>query len=448
MTPNESPPLNSSQLFTKVDNSPLILFRIAFGFLAVAESWGAIMTGWVNNAFVKPQMTFPFIGLEWLQPLPGYGMHVWYFVMGVFGLFMMLGYRYRLSAVMFALLWAGTYFMQKTNYNNHYFLMVLISGLMAVVPADRDLSLDAKSGRVPREQTCARWYILIFIAQVLIVYTYASIAKWYPDWWSGKVVGLFFSAKQNYFLIGPLLQKEWMHMFIAWGGILFDLLVAPALLWRRTRVTAFVVSVFFHLFNSAVFQIGIFPYMALAFTLFFFPGDVLRRRFYPKSRREPVHPEGSYPVNKVIAGLVAGYILIQVLVPLRHHLIPGSVYWTNEGHRMSWRMMLRIQTGYARFRVVDNKTGQEWQVQPRSVLTGKQSWKMAVNPDMLWQFVQYIKEEYTPISSGDISIYTESGVSLNRSSYAPLIDPGYDMAKARWNYFGRNEWLLDRETEL
>mgnify|MGYP001016147697 FL=1 len=63
-------------LYKSIDNSPLIAFRIFFGFLIACESFGAIMTGWVKKALIDPQFTFSFIGLEWLQPLPNNLMYV------------------------------------------------------------------------------------------------------------------------------------------------------------------------------------------------------------------------------------------------------------------------------------------------------------------------------------------------------------------------------------
>ena len=81
---------------------------------------------------------------------------------------------------------------------------------------------------------------------------------------------MLMQSKADYFLIGGLLQERWVHFFITYTGILFDLLIVPLLLIKRTRKWAFFASIFFHLFNSFVFQIGIFPYMSLAFSLFFF----------------------------------------------------------------------------------------------------------------------------------------------------------------------------------
>src|SRR5690554_893223 len=114
-------------LFKHIDNSPLIVFRIIFGLLCFLEAVGAIFTGWVKRTLIDPEFTFSFIGLEFLQPLPGNWMYVYFLIMGLFGLGIMLGYKYRFSAIMFALMWTTTYFMQKASYNNHYYLLMLLS---------------------------------------------------------------------------------------------------------------------------------------------------------------------------------------------------------------------------------------------------------------------------------------------------------------------------------
>ena len=43
------------KLFQPIDNAPLIIFRIFFGFLLAAETFGAILTGWVYRNFIEPK---------------------------------------------------------------------------------------------------------------------------------------------------------------------------------------------------------------------------------------------------------------------------------------------------------------------------------------------------------------------------------------------------------
>ena len=266
-------------LFTKVDNASLLIFRIFFGILIAAECYGAIATGWVRRTLVEPQFTFNFIGFDWLQPLPGWGMYFYFALMGTLGVCVALGYKYRFSMISFTLLWTGVYLMQKTSYNNHYYLLILIAAMMCFFPANANYSLGARQNPALKKNSMFSYVKWMVVLQLFIVYTYASIAKLYGDWLDFGIIKLLLSDKASYYLIGDLLQQPWIHKIVGVFGILFDLLVIPALLWKPTRKIAFIASVFFHLFNSIVFQIGIFPYLALAFTVFFFEAETLRNIF-------------------------------------------------------------------------------------------------------------------------------------------------------------------------
>lgn len=432
------------KFFRPVDNSPLILFRIIFGLLLFLEAWGAIATGWVKRAFIEPEHTFPFIDFSWLQPLPGYGMYIWYIIMGLAGLMVMLGYYYRWGIGIYAFMWAGVYLMQKTNYNNHYYLLMLLNFMMWLVPAHRYASLDVKRRPEIKSLTCPQWCLWLFAANMAIVYFYASVAKMYPEWLEAKPISIWFKAKSDYWLIGPLLLQEWFQSFVAWGGVLYDLLIGPGLIWKKTRKYAFVGSILFHLFNSAVFQVGIFPYLGIAIGVFFFEPEVVRRIFFrkkPSLEGRSIDPY-MYPARSWLVYAFSAYLIIHVLLPLRHWLYPGDVNWTEEGHRLAWHMMLRVKTGYVNFRVVDNDTGEEWTVKPIEYLTNKQSRVIASRPDMMWQFIQILKEDLRSRGHENIAIFANGRVSLNGSDYQPLYDPEYDLTKAEWHRFRRSEWLV------
>src|SRR5690606_4931470 len=208
---------------------------------------------------------------EFLQPLPGNGM-LWYFaIMGTFGLFVLAGFKYKLSILVYAVMWTGVYLMQKSSYNNHYYLLMLLCFLMIFLPAHRHFSYDAWKKPSLKKISMPRWCWLLLVLQMWIVYTYAAIAKIYPDWMDATFVTHLLKGKKHIWLIGDFLQQEWVAYFISYTGFLFDLLIIPLLYFRRTRIPAFLAALFFHLFNSIVFQIGIFPYLALALVLFFFP---------------------------------------------------------------------------------------------------------------------------------------------------------------------------------
>ncbi len=429
-------------LFKAIDNSPLVVFRIFFGFLVACESFGAILTGWVKRILIDPQVTFSFIGFEWLKPLPGFGMYFYFIAMGVFGLAIMLGYRYRIAIISYTILWAGVYFMQKTAYNNHYYLLLLISFLMIFLPSNSYASLDVRQNRIKEENTMPYWISLLFIIQVAIVYVFASIAKFYPDWLDGTFTRNLLADSTNVITLKKLFLQKWFYLFIAYMGIIFDLLIVPLLLFKKTRMLALLASLTFHLFNAIFLEIGIFPFFALTFALFFYEPETIRSVFLRrKTSIETDNGHSNYYGKKIVYFLIIPYLIIQLLLPLRHHFIEGDVLWTEEGHRLSWRMMLRERNGFIHIRIKDLKTGKLSVYDYRKNLTDKQIQNLATKPDFIWQYCQYIKKEF---KGKEIAIFIDCKNSINRKEYKTLIDPKFDMAKAKWDYFRHNEWLLNR----
>ncbi|MEO9482382.1 MAG: HTTM domain-containing protein [Ekhidna sp.] len=430
-------------LGTEVDNSPLVLFRMIFGFLAAAESFGAIATGWVKKTFIVPDFTFTMIGFEWLQPLDGNGMIVYFIIMGTAALGIMLGLFYRASTFVFLGMWTMVYLMQKTHYNNHYYLLVLLSAAMLLLPAHKSKSLDAYFGFTIAKNSCARICHYFFIIQILIVYVYASMHKIHWDWIEARPISIWFQYKANYWLIGPLLQAHWFQYAIAWGGIIYDGSIFFLLLHPKTRKLGFVLSIFFNLFNSIVFQIGIFPYLMIGLTVFFFPPDTIRRIFFKKKTKV-------YPIQKKLTHawtyLLAGYFFIQILLPLRHHLFKGNVGFTEEGHRLSWRMMLRSKSGFLNMHVEHVKTGERERVNLKNYLSRDQQGAIAGQPDMIWQLAQRIKKEYDE-KGEEVAIYADAKVSLNGHERKPLIDADIDLSEVPWEPLKHASWILTYDSD-
>ena len=428
-----------NQLFKPIDNAPLIIFRIFFGLLLAIETFGAIATGWVTRVFIEPQFTFSHIGMEWLQPLSGIGMYFYFCLMGICGLLVMLGFRYRWSLLAFTLLWGGAYFMQKSTYNNHYYLLLLVCIIMLFLPANKYASLDAKYHPEIRSFSMPQWCSWVMIFQVLIVYFYAALAKFYPEWLDGTFAKIMLA---NNPLPGSkaLFSHHLFHLFIAYSGIAFDFLIIPLFLYKKTRNIAFVAAIFFHIFNASVLHIGIFPFFALSFIVFCYPPDYIRNLFF-KSKPKLAFHEVSYASKPILIWFFIPYFIIQIGLPARHWFIPHDVLWTEEGHRLSWRMMLRMRQGVTDFRIMDKETNTIIPYDYRKRLTEKQQYFMASHPDGIWQMAQIIKEEFAD-KNQDVAIYVDSRVSINEGSYEVFIDPSVDFAQAKWNYFGHNDWIV------
>ena len=434
-------------LFKQVDNSGLVVFRALFGLLIAIEAFGAIFTGWVRRTLMEPEFTFNFIGFEFLQPLPGNGMIWYYSIMGIFGIFVMVGFKYRLSIISYGIMWSAVYLMQKSSYNNHYYLLMLLCFIMSWLPAQRWFSIDAWMKPKISRVSMPRWVWLIIVLQLWIVYTYASVAKFYPDWLDGSFPAMLMSTKKDYWLVGEILQAEWVRYAITYFGLLFDLLIIPLLLWKRTRLLAFIGAIFFHLFNSFIFHIGIFPYMSLAFCIFFFPAESINKVFLLGKKKFYNAGEIIVPSwNKILIAAMAVWFVIQIGLPLRHWFYQDDVLWTEEGHRLSWRMMLRGKSGRISFKVVEKGTRDTIIIENDEYLTKKQLRAMPSKPDLIWQFAQRLEAVYAE-KGKDVEVYADGKVRVNTGPYKPLIDPKVDLAAEKWQHFKHHDWILPSNSE-
>jgi len=434
-------------LFKQVDNSALVLFRVLFGLLIALEAFGAIFTGWIRRTLIEPDFTFNFIGFEFLQPLPGNGMLWYYGVMGVFGIFVMLGYRYRLSIICYGIMWAAVYLMQKSSYNNHYYLLMLLCFIMSFLPANRWFSLDAKIKPEISSISMPRWVWVLIVLQLWIVFTYASVAKFYPDWLDGSFPALLMRSKADYWLVGEVLQQEWVRYAITYFGLLFDLLIIPLLLWKKTRLPAFIAAIFFHLFNSFIFHIGIFPYMSLAFSIFFFPTEKINKWFLRNKKEH--YDKGEIiipPYRNFLIAAMSVWFIIQISLPLRHWFFKDDVLWTEEGHRLSWRMMLRGKSGRVAFKVVEKGASDTIFIDKKEYLSRKQLRAIPTKPDLIWQFAQRIEEEYAE-KGKEVEVYAEGKISVNGGPYKTLINPKVNLAAEEWQHFKHHDWILPSNSE-
>jgi hypothetical protein len=425
-------------LFTQVDNSALVLFRMIFGLLLALEAFGSIALGAVDRMFITPKTTFTFIGFEFLEPLPGNWMYAVYVLLGIAGIMIMLGYKYRVAMTFYAITWTYVYLLQKSSYNNHCYLIMLLNYLMIFLPAHKSASLDARLHPEIRQQHMSRWIYHFIIAFLFIIYAYASIAKFYPDWLDGSFPKYLMAHRGRNFAI---LQEEWAHTAILYFGLLFDLCIVPLLLWKPTRWLAVIASLFFHIFNSVVFEIGIFPYLALSFLLFFFTTKTVHKRLLWK-KTYYIGNEVIVPAHKKwIEFSTITFLLIMLLLPLRHWVITDDVLWTEEGHRLSWRMMLRSRGGITKFYVVEKGSETRTRVNLDDYLTEKQQRSVQSKPDFIWQFAQKLKKSYAE-EGKEIQVFVTSKVSINGRRFSPFIDPDVDLAAEEWSHWKHHDWIL------
>ncbi len=437
-------PAFSQRLFQPVDNSPLIIFRIVFGFLLAYHFSTALFNGTIYRDFIQPPFTFTYIGFEFLHSLPGNGMYYYVAAMVILALMIMLGAWYRLAITCFTLMWSILYLMQKSGYNNHYYLMILLCWIMIFMPANRYCSIDVRRKALIKETTCPQYCLWIFMAQVAVVYFFSAISKLNPDWLSGNFIAIMFSRLSTHHLWGIIYGQKWFQLMVCYGGFLFDLLIVPLLLWKRTRNYAFLFSCLFHLFNSFTFRIGIFPYLAISLNLFFLDPNDIRMLFF--KHRSPLYENKSSLQNdpfkrRIITYCLGIYLFFQVVLPLRSWLFPGNVFWTEEGYRMSWKMMLRAKSGTVFFKVRDPVSGITWKVDPSEKFSPVHVMWLAISPDIIWQYAQRLKRDFAKKGFPGVNVYAIGEVTLNRNKARPLVDTTVDLAAVRWEPFQHSTWI-------
>ncbi|HEX6245189.1 MAG TPA: HTTM domain-containing protein, partial [Polyangiales bacterium] len=127
-----------------VDAAWLAAFRALFGLTMALSMLRFLAYGWIDRFFVEPKFHFKYWLFEWVEPLPAGPMHALFAALGVLALCMALGLYFRLSAALFTLGFGYLQLLDVANYLNHYYLALLLGALLALSPAARAFSLDAR----------------------------------------------------------------------------------------------------------------------------------------------------------------------------------------------------------------------------------------------------------------------------------------------------------------
>ena len=413
--------------FAPVDALPIAWFRIAYGATLLYWAWKYCADDRVKHFYVVPRFHFPYYGFDWAQVLSEAGMTRLFIAIQILGALVVLGVLYRVSSLLLGLAFCYVFLMDKAYYQNHYYLLSLTGLVLPLLPCHRTMSADALAIKSIRSQVVPAWSLFVVRFLVGVPYFYGGIAKINSDWLAGQPMRMVLSRREWHPVIGPWVTEDWMVTLFVWGGMLFDLLIVPALLWRRTRLLAFVCALVFHLMNATVFEIGVFPWFMIAATLVFLPAASFRRLFLLPSKSSAGYQRPSPRVQRAILGVLTVFVAFHLLWPLRHHVLPGNVTWTEHGHYFSWRMKLRGKTSALRFEAFDPKTRALESVNPQRWLTSFQTNRMARDPKMVHEFARFLKQQYADQGYPNTQIRVLSLVSLNGRKPQLMIDPLVDL---------------------
>jgi hypothetical protein len=429
--------------------APLAAFRILFGCIMLISTIRFMAKGWIEQLYVSPDFYFTYYGFDWVQPFGLLGMYTVFTLLGLAALGIMLGYRYHLSTILFFIGFSYVELLDKSNYLNHYYFVSIISFLLIWVPANKNWSLDVWRKPDLKRNEVPAWCINIFKLQLGIVYFYAGLAKLNPDWLLHAMpLKIWLPAHTDLPIIGKLLTQEWVAYAFSWSGALYDLFIPFLLLMPATRMGAFFMVVTFHILTRILFPIGMFPYIMILSTLIFFSPAWHERNFKwignlfntpPSISNSNLLWQTSY--KKGIYTLLMVFFTIQLLAPFRYQLYNGNLFWTEQGYRFSWRVMLAEKAGNATFYVKESANGKEAQIDIQPYLAPHQEKQMSFQPDMILQFAHFLENEYQKKGIENPIIRAEVYVTLNGRKSELLIDPTADLTEQSYNLRPRN-WIL------
>lgn len=432
--------------------APLAVFRIGFGlmmFYGIIRFWAH---GWIESIYLEPKFHFSYYGFEWVKPLGNYT-YLIFIICGLSAFFVALGLKYRLAIITFFLSFTYIELMDKTSYLNHYYFISILSFLMIFLPANATFSID-NLWRKRSFESIPKWTIDVVKLLLGIVYFYAGLAKINSDWlFTAQPLKIWLPSKFDIPLIGKtLMQQDWFHYAMSWSGMLYDLFIPFLLLYKRTRIFAFILVVFFHVFTRVLFPIGMFPFVMIMGTLIFFDAGFHQKiiSFIKRSigkfmnvntRMVETFPEYHIRYKKFIIPVVVAFFAIQILFPFRYVLYPGNLFWTEQGYRFSWRVMLMEKAGISTFKIVDGETENFFYVNNLDFLTEFQEKQMSFQPDFILEYAHYLGDHFTSQGHKNVEVYVDSYVSLNGRLSQPYIDNKVNLYQQKESFRHKN-WIL------
>jgi hypothetical protein len=427
-------------LFKKTSNAALVVFRILFGLVVAFSALRFWHYGWIEEQYIVPTYFFKYLGFEWVVPLANNGMYILFAIMAISGIFISIGLLYRVSAIVFFLVFTYVELIDKTNYLNHYYFISLIALILIFLPAHRRLSLDVKLNLTKWTNQTENWTLLLPKIQIAVLYFFAGLAKLQYDWIiEAQPLATWLPAKAGLPFIGSLLDYKLTAYVFSWFGATFDLTVAFFLFWRRSRIWAYIAVVIFHISTWVLFPIGMFPFFMIGLTLIFFDHQYLDRMALGKTAHNFKTP---MLTRRVIKGGVLLYAIVQLLLPVRFLLYPTNLFWTEEAYRFSWRVMLMEKSGYINFTVIDaNNPDLKEEVSNNDHLSLNQVKMMATQPDMIVQFAHYLEDHYKGKGLEKPEVYAYSYVSLNGKGSKAFIDPNANLAEVNLD-LGTRDYVL------
>jgi len=433
-----------NSLFEPKHASALGLFRILFGSLMLIEMLSYLSKDVPGKMFGATKIFFPYNFSAFLPDFSADVILAIIYLNIVACVAIIIGKFYRIALTVFLIGLSLIFFSDKSLYNNHIYLFVLLSFILLFVKGDKWGTLKHKF----KSATIPNWNYLILKLQIVIVYFFGGVSKLTEQWLNGSVARATFENNTVEFL-NRLATNEAAINFIVYGGLFYDLLIGFLLLFKKTRLIVIPVILFFNITNAIMFDdIGIFPYFMIASLLLFYKADLPQKlydKFIQKHKNKKVKIANYTDNNKkLIPYFFGAYLLIQTLLPLRHFLSEGDPDWNYKGHYFSWRMKVQtrdLQT--MKFSAISKANQQQFEVKMQEHINFTQYKLLGFDPEASIRYANYLKKYYQKKQRKQVGVYGLIKIELNGSGeFFDMINPQYDLTDASKN--NMEQWLMPK----
>ncbi|KAM0731318.1 Vitamin K-dependent gamma-carboxylase [Formica fusca] len=203
---------------------------------------------------------------------------------GAFGI--ALGLHFKIACACFVLPYWYIFLLDKGYWNNHTYLYGIVATLFWGTEANKYFAFDASNAK-RNGNFVPYWNYFILKFQFFALYFLAGLKKSGREWLEGYAM----TNLSRHWVFHPfkivLTTEQIDFLIVHWFTFIFDLSVGFWMLFEKTRIPAMIFCTAFHVMNSRLFSIGMFPYVCLATMSLFCSADWPRRlELYFSSKRE------------------------------------------------------------------------------------------------------------------------------------------------------------------
>lgn len=429
-------------LFKSISGVRISLFRFLFGLVIFWEMGRLVL--WdniIHYQYINTVFNFKYPNFSWIEIAPDGAMYAIVWSTLIFSLLFAIGVLHRVITPILFLLYTYLVLIDSSYWNNHYYFYSLILFLFIFIPP----AINGLRGLKLRTINY-QWQVYILQFMVIVVLFFGGISKLSnAGWIDGSACDALILNEVN--RKGIEMSSSWHDIssfLMTWGGLFFDLTAGFLLLYRRTFWWILPVFILFNLSNSYVFSIGSFPFAMLGTLALFLPKSIYQRLKFENQTEEKLIT----PLNRKLTLMCLGvFISIQLLLPFRHFLIKGNVFWTCEGKLCAWHMMsgavsLHADNFYVVAKAPNSENKELINVELAKYLNKNQIRNLSKFPNSAPQFARFIEYEMTIDGYTEIEVYSEIFVGRNGKLLKPIVDPNQNLLEVETSYWSHNNWIL------